>query len=403
MTSLKRVSGCISLLALAVGFTGFAQATGVTAPSAAPLEAQSSAAQAPVDYSQAANWVCRPGKEDICTTSLDVDVVQPSGKQTAEHVQPVTDPPIDCFYVYPTVSREPRDYADMTLSPEVEHVTRAQGAELSSRCRVFAPIYRQATLHLIMRTDGKVPTIDWTGPARDVAAALRYYFEHDNHGRGVVLIGHSQGSILLQAVMAHGMDGKPAQARLVAAFLAGDPSLGVPAGKLVGGTFQHIPMCSAAAQTGCVYAWGTYLQDDATPSQMFGAVRPDGLVSACASPAAPTGVEGALKPILPRNPALPAGDAPYVELLGAFTGSCQLRPSGSGFRIHVTAGPQATLYHELLEHAVISPGWGLHVLDVNLVAGNILDVLAAETATWTSQHRPEDDLTHILAAPGRRD
>ena len=76
----------------------------------------------------------------------------------------------------------------------------------------------------------------------DVRDAWRYYLEHDNRGRGVVLVGHSQGSFILTELIRQEIDGKPVQSRLVSAILLG-ATFAVPRGKDVGGSFQHIPLC----------------------------------------------------------------------------------------------------------------------------------------------------------------
>ena len=65
-------------------------------------------------------------------------------------------------------------------------------------------------------------------------------------GRGVVLIGHSQGSFVLMELIRNEIDGKPVQSRLLAAILAGTV-LPVPKGGDVGGGFQH--HCPCAART----------------------------------------------------------------------------------------------------------------------------------------------------------
>src|SRR5260370_15511573 len=88
----------------------------------------------------------------------------------------------------------------------------------------------------------------------DVLDAWNYYLEHDNQGRGVVLIGHSQGSFVLTELIKNEIDGKPVQARLVSALLLG-MNLAVPRGKDVGGSFHHVPLCRAPRQAGCS---GTY-------------------------------------------------------------------------------------------------------------------------------------------------
>jgi hypothetical protein len=330
------------------------------------------------DYSVVAHWVCRPGAETVCTTGLDAEVQNADGSTTAQPFTPAADPAIDCFYIYPTVSQEKTQYADLTDSPEIQAETRAQVGRLSSRCRVFAPIYRQETSYgLNQGAAGAQSDV----PMLDVQAAWNYYLENDNKGRGVVIIGHSQGTILLQNLIAESIDGTDAQALFVSAFLAGDPSLAVPPGGVVGGTFAHIPTCTAAAQTGCVYVWASYLAGDDSAPPMFGRARSDGLVSACVSPAAPAGGAAMLEYYHVN------GNPPWVEALGQLSGVCQLDSSGANtFVVTVEPGQFADTDTAALKAVEVAPGWGVHPQDIALVQGNMLDVLDAEITTWQAQH-----------------
>ena len=103
------------------------------------------------DYSVTAHWVCRPGSDTVCTTGLDALVQFADGSTQTQAFTQAADPAIDCFYVYPTVSAEQTPYADLADSPEIQAVTREQAGRLSSRCRVFAPIYRQETSYGLNR------------------------------------------------------------------------------------------------------------------------------------------------------------------------------------------------------------------------------------------------------------
>jgi len=333
------------------------------------------------DYSVVANWVCRPGADTVCTTGLSANVETADGSITAQPFTPAADPAIDCFYVYPTVSQEKTYYADLTDSPEIQAETRAQVGRLSSRCRVFAPIYRQVTSYGLTHPSA-APAGEPNYPMLDVQAAWNYYLKNDNKGRGVVLIGHSQGTILLQDLIASSIDGKASQALLVSAFLPGNPSLGVPPGGVVGGTFAHIPTCSDAAQTGCVYVWGSYLPADTSGSVVFGRVRTDGLVSACVNPAAPAGGSGTLK-FYHANTTAPW----WSELMGQISGACQTDAAGANiFVVTVKSGLLAAADTAILKADDIGGGWGLHPQDIALVQGNILDVLDAEIVTWSAGH-----------------
>jgi hypothetical protein len=333
------------------------------------------------DYSVVAHWVCRPESNVPCTTALDAQVLNADGSTQAQPFTPAANPPIDCFYVYPTVSQEQTQYASLTETPIIEAVTRQQVGRLSSRCRVFAPIYRQVTNYGLSH-GGSESTGSGDPPLQDVQGAWAYYLQHDNKDRGVVIIGHSQGTILLQRLMAESIDGTTTQALLVSAFLAGDPSLAVPPGGVVGGTFAHIPTCSSAGQTGCVYAWGSYLAGDTSGAPFFGGARGDGFASACVNPAAPAGGSGTLKFYYPG-----ANPPSWVEAIGQLTGKCQMDSNGANtFVVTVLPGQFAAKNTATLKGEEVAPGWGVHPYDIPLVQGNMLDVLDAEIATWQAQH-----------------
>ncbi len=364
---------------------------GTTAPAIA--KAQSDAAPAtstvadkdkPADYNDPDNWLCRPGKETLCTTNLDAMQVDADGKRTYQKFVPAAWSPIDCFYVYPTVSHQTTDYADFTQDPEIDATLRNQAARLSQHCRMFAPIYRQLTLPGLARgmKRGDDMKTAFDKPYQDVLRAWKHYLKNNNHGRGVVLIGHSQGTILLQRLIAEEIDGKPVQKKLVSAFLAGDPSLPVPPGQSQGGVFKRIPLCDHASQTGCVYVWGDYLGDAPVPNEIFGKAPGGGLVAACVSPAAPAGGEGALKTYFPRPADAPPSDPPFVELIGQLSGRCKADDEGNALRVTILPSHFAERLTGALSFGARDPTWGLHRLDLNLLQGNVVDVVGAELGTW---------------------
>lgn len=351
-----------------------------------------------VNYASPANWVCRPKAESLCETRLSALVVEPGGQRHRENFAPAANPVIDCFYVYPTVSAEPAIFSDLRLTPEIIAATRGQVGRLTSRCRVFAPIYRQLTSQgLSTRLAAHAP-LDWHKPYADVRAAWRYYLVHDNKGRGVVLIGHSQGSILLHQLLADEIDGHAAQSLLVAAFLGGDLSFAVAGRGGSGGSFLHIPLCRQNAQVGCAYVWNSYLADDHTPDRVFGRAPPAPMLAGCANPAGPAGGMAVLKAYFDRPSSAPATDPPAVTYVGALSGQCVTDAEGARLAVTLRPAPAA------IAHAVTvalregvsgdPPNWGLHGLDMNLTQGNIRDRLRDETATWLRRHaRPGRDQT----------
>ena len=53
---------------------------------------------------------------------------------------------VDCFYVYPTVSDQQSRLATKRVDPEIRSIALYQAARFSQLCRVYAPVYRQATV-----------------------------------------------------------------------------------------------------------------------------------------------------------------------------------------------------------------------------------------------------------------
>src|SRR5262249_55186643 len=91
----------------------------------------------------------------------------------------------------------------------------------------------------------------------DVLDAWKTYMAQDNDGRGVVLIGHSQGTGLLVALMKQEIDPQPkVRDHVVSAILMGG-TVSVPQGNLVCGGFQNFPVCTRALQSGCVISFSS--------------------------------------------------------------------------------------------------------------------------------------------------
>src|SRR5258708_15304141 len=193
------------------------------------------------------------------------------------------------------VSNDRGGNSDMVPGPEEKGVVSAQFARFASKCRAYAPMYRQITLTALRAAIGGTPMpMDRALTYNDVLDAWNYYLEHDNHGRGVVLIGHSQGSGVLTQLIKAEIDGKPVQSRIISALLLGT-SLPVPKGKDVGGAFQHLPLCHSVKQIGCVITYASFRSSAPPPANSrFGKVAGENMVSGCTNPAALAGGSGEL-------------------------------------------------------------------------------------------------------------
>lgn len=355
---------------------------------------------APNDYTDPANWLCRPGRADACAADQTATVVNADGSESKEVWSADPNAPIDCFYVYPTVSTEPTPNSDMIPGPGEKGVVVQQVARLASKCRIYAPMYRQVTLAALRAyMAGKPVAASRALAYDDVRDAWNEYLAHDNHGRGVVLIGHSQGTRVLIQLVKEEIDGKPIQKRIVSVILGGTV-LQVPVGKDVGGDFKSIPLCRSTAQVGCVIAFASFRANvPPPPGAPFGASGGPGLMAACVNPAAPGGGSGALEAYLPAGRVALSPQAPvewvkggppittfFVKVPGLLTGECVSNAHGSYLAVTVNADPKDPrtddIAGDILVNGKVLTSWGLHLIDMNLTMGNLVDDVDAQSKAW---------------------
>jgi Protein of unknown function (DUF3089) len=430
----------------------------------APTPTPTSAPASPI------TWLCRPGMaDDPCASSLTATVVTGRGTTRIQHARTPAHPAIDCFYVYPTVSTQPTANANLTIDPEETAVAVAQAARFSQVCKVYAPMYRQLTVAAISGKAG-VTGADVDIAYRGVLNAWNYYLAHYNDGRGVAVIGHSQGAALLIKLLQTQVDANPfVRPRLVSAILLGG-NVTVPIGQTVGGTFAHIPACTNVTVPGCVIAYSSF--DQVPPANsIFGRVSsPVNALSgqtvkpgeevACVNPVAGTGsilgpppagatstttgstnptttttttaratttatskgrgkgraksrassttspgagtattgpaslpAAGTLSPYFPTTAfagtivtAKKAGaggiklTTPWVTFPGLYAAQCKSEGGATWLQVDSMARPADT---RPLVKETLGPTWGLHLVDVNIALGNLVDDLQQQALNYT--------------------
>jgi Protein of unknown function (DUF3089) len=358
-------------------------------------------ARAANDYADDKSWLCRPGRRDACTVDLATTVVAADGKLTRETWAPDQNAPIDCFYVYPTVSLDKTPNSDMVAGPEENRVIASQFARFGSVCRPYAPLYRQVTLTALRAsTAGSPMAVDRGLAYSDVADAWKYYLEHDNKGRGIVLIGHSQGSGVLTQLIRAEIEGKPVQSRIVSALLLGT-NVAVPRGKDVGGAFQQMPLCRSSRQTGCVITYVTFRSTVPPPeNSRFGRVEGENMMAGCTNPAALGGGKGNLHAYLSTGPSLTGSSAPprawvtpeqpmptpFVSVPGLLTAECVSNEKSSYLEVTVHGDPKDPRTDDIVGDVVtngeVQPSWGLHLIDVNVAMGNLVAIVREQSKAF---------------------
>ena len=329
-------------------------------------------------YEDDAKWLCKPGKDELCTTGLDATVLRADGTMEVEAHVPAKDPAFDCFYVYPTVSNDTGAVSDWMPGAEETDCVRAQAGRYSRVCRVFAPLYRQVTLTAL--NGAATPSAaDRALGYDDVIAAFNHYLTHYNEGRGFVLIGHSQGSGVLQRVLAAEIDGRPElRERMIAAHLLGT-SVALPEGQDVGGAYKNIPACRKDDQTGCVLAYATFRDRSPPPSDSkFGKVASGRAL--CANPAALGGGKAVLTPYLKPTQVRggPRVSTPFVSPRDFIQGECVDKDVYTYLELSTMNGGMGSLPMDV--SADIGANWGLHLIDMHISMGNLVDLAAKQAA-----------------------
>jgi pimeloyl-ACP methyl ester carboxylesterase len=320
-----------------------------------------------------------------------------------QHATDPENPPIDCFYVYPTVSGQPGILANLHIDPTEIAVARAQASRFSQDCKVYAPVYPQLTLHAITDSSG-VTLADLETAYKGVASAWDDYLAHYNDGRGVVVIGHSQGAAMLIALLRLQVDHDAAVRRhLVSAIILGG-NVTVPIGQDVGGSFENIPACRSSSEIGCVVAYSSF--DTQPPSNsLFG--RPGqgvsvlapgprepsaGMEVLCVNPASPSGGVGTLEPYFPsarfagglgsEAAGAPNVATPWVSEPDLYSGECKYEDGASWLQVSAPIDPGDS---RAIVGQSLGPTWGLHLVDVNIALGNLVRMVGDQAAAYTSR------------------
>jgi hypothetical protein len=328
-------------------------------------------------------WLCSPqSKSDPCDYGLKSTLVKADGTRSTKSYAAARHPKVDCFYVYPTVSDQKATNATLAKDPEIKAIATYQASRFRQDCRVWAPMYRQVTLQGIA-DPSNVSALGAGIAYKSARAGFDDYIKHFNHGRGFVLIGHSQGSFVLKQLIADEIDKRPAlRRRMVSALLLG--------GNVTNTEFKHVRACAKAGQTGCIVAWSMF-HDPPPADALFGRTTAAGQRVVCTSPGA-LGSSSKLVPFAPTlpfpgtigiglaifEPNHPTGvSTPWYSEPGVLTGSCATTADGASY---------LKVDGSTLPVPVPAATWGLHLGDVNLALGNLTTIAQKQIAAYAAKH-----------------
>ncbi|MEO5727070.1 MAG: DUF3089 domain-containing protein, partial [Byssovorax sp.] len=159
-------------------------------------------------------WLCRPDLPvDICRGEATATELREDQSRSVVKSTPAARPSVDCFYVYPTVDHDllPGNHEVDDDKVPAARATLSQITPFNGVCSIYVPVYRQVTIGTYLFGKGEG---EGEGPRSEVAFsdvedAFLHYMGRYNHGRKVVLIGHSQGAGMIVHLLKRRFENDP--------------------------------------------------------------------------------------------------------------------------------------------------------------------------------------------------
>jgi hypothetical protein len=332
-------------------------------------------------YDDPAMWLCRPDlATDACRVDLTTTELLPDGSRTVRAHAPAHDAPLDCFYIYPTVdlSLVPGNHVDFSDVSSMRRVVTAQIARFSEVCNVYAPLYRQVTIGTYLIAESRQRQFADVAYS-DIAAAFHTYLQQFDHGRPIVIVGHSQGAQLATRLLRDTFDRNEAlRSRLVVAMPIGF-LVDVPDGATTGGSFEHLTACRDPDELGCFVTFMTAHEGD-EPTRMPGPV-PQGHHAPCVDPALGPVLTESVFPAQSRASKLHI-TTPYVSFRDFYRARCVEHPDGRSYLEVAEARGSGDVRPSPIDLDAGNLGMGLHIYDFQLPQGDLIELVRRKLAAW---------------------
>ena len=200
----------------------------------------------PPDYDFADAWAAMPQVDSKAKFA-------PPGSEDRQ-----VDAPADVFFLYPTIwiHREIwNDPLDSKKASEILHeiILPGQASVFNECCRVFVPLYRQATIGAYFG-DPDDANRAFDVAYHDVERAFETFIDEHSGDRPFIVAAHSQGSMYAMRLLEMIDADEALRERLVVAYI---PGFAHPMSRFET-AYQHLEPCLAPDQLGCVAAWDTY-------------------------------------------------------------------------------------------------------------------------------------------------
>ena len=224
----------------------------------------------PTNYSLPANWSAgkMKGSQDMKFDPSFTIVSPDTLTQTPVSVAYDTTSGYDLFCVYPTLilgndSSPATQPINIVSKASADLALNWFASQFAQFGRVYAPYYRQANLSTF---NPGVPfplqSAVFDTALTDVLAAFDYYMQNYNNGKKVILLGYSQGAVLIGMMLRKIESDSVNQPYLKKIYLS--VQIGMESGPFVtqtglsGGWWQQFPICQNATDTACIMSWDAH-------------------------------------------------------------------------------------------------------------------------------------------------
>ncbi len=204
--------------------------------------------------------VYQPVSTSIDYTDLDNWAVHPQNTPSQLDFVKTEDNPydVDIFYIHPTITTSRKNPAWNGVISDTNYREATLNTAIKYQCsawyglgRTFAPFYRDAHIRSFQEQFKPVGGDDAQRSAyEDIKAAFNHYLTHENNGRPIVLVSHSQGTLHAGQLLKDFFEDQPLQKQLVAAYLVGIA--------IKEKDFKSIPFLTKPEETGGFVTWNTY-------------------------------------------------------------------------------------------------------------------------------------------------
>ncbi len=197
------------------------------------------------DYTDLNYWAAHPYKKDLA------DSIPAPLKKDYRY-----DSSVDIFFLYPTSLTDPddkrwnADINDASLNAKTDYSSILYQASAFNEYRLFSPRYRQAHFRSYFSTDTAAALAAFELAYQDIRNAFKYYLDHYNNGKPIVIASHSQGTTHALRLLKEFFDQTALREKLVAAYLVG---MYIPENY-----FSNLSICKDPSQTNCFCGWRTY-------------------------------------------------------------------------------------------------------------------------------------------------